>query len=124
MDKKILIADDEEGIRDLFCYLLEPQGFKIYTARNGMEAVEVVKNNFLDIVFLDIHMPVMGGLEALKIIKIIKPELKVVIFSSCPDPNFVFESKDSQYSIFECLYKPFNIDELQETIERVLGEIN
>ncbi len=46
MDRKILIADDEEGIRDLFRFLLEPQGFEVFTARDGAEAVEVVEKEF------------------------------------------------------------------------------
>jgi DNA-binding NtrC family response regulator len=124
MDKKILIADDEEGIRDLFRFLLEPQGFEVFTACDGVEAVEVVKKNFLDIVFLDVHMPEMRGPEALKIIKKIKPEQVVVIFSSSSDPNFVFESEAKQHGAFECMYKPFNIDDLLEIIERALGGIS
>jgi DNA-binding NtrC family response regulator len=124
MDKKVLIADDEEGIRDLFRFLLEPEGFEVYTARNGIEAVEVVKNNYLDIVFLDVHMPGMRGPEALSIIKKIKPEQTVVIFSSSSDPNFVFESEAKEHGAFDCMYKPFNIDDLLEIIERASGGIN
>ncbi len=90
MDKKILIADDEEGIRDLFRFLLETQGFEVFTANDGVEAVEVVKKNSLDIVFLDVHMPKMRGPEALKIIKEIKPEQVVVIFSSSSGSEFCF----------------------------------
>ncbi len=122
MDKKILIADDEEGIRDLFRFILEPRGFEVFTAHDGEEAVEIVKKNNLDIVFLDVHMPVMRGPEALKIIKEIKPELVVVIFSSSSDPNFVFESEAMKLGAFDCMYKPFNIDDLLQIIERILGE--
>ncbi len=122
MDKKILIADDEEGMRDLFRFLLEPQGFEVFTARDGTEAVELVKKNSLDIVCLDVHMPVMNGLEAFKMIKKIKPEQVVVIFSSSSDPDFVCETEAKNLGAFECLYKPFNIDDLMVIIRRALGD--
>jgi DNA-binding NtrC family response regulator len=122
LNKKILIADDEEGIRDLFRFLLEPQGFEVFTARDGAEAIEMVKNNFLDIVCLDVHMPVIRGSEAFKMIKKIKPEQVVIIFSSSSDPDFVFESEAKNLGAFECLYKPFNIDDLLVIIERALNK--
>jgi len=115
--KKILIADDEKGIRDLFRFLLEPQGFQVFTANDGIEAIEMVKKDNFDIVFLDVHMPRMRGPEALKIIKQIKPNQIVVVFSSSSDPNFVFEEKALQLGAYACLYKPVNVDEILNVIK-------
>lgn len=122
MKKKILIADDEQGIRDLFRFLLEAEDFEVYTANDGFEAVEMVRNESFDIVFLDVHMPRMRGPEALKKIKELNPSQPVVIFSSSSDPNYIFESESKNYGAFDCLYKPFNIDDLLKVIESVLKQ--
>lgn len=124
MNEKILIVDDEKGMRDLFCFSLEPYGFDIKTACDGVEAVESVKSEEFDIIFMDVHMPRMRGPEALKKIKEIRPEQIVVIFSSSSDPKYVFESEAKQHGAFDCLYKPFNIDDVTSVIERALKERN
>lgn len=120
MKTRLLIADDEQGIRDLFYFLLESQGFEVFTAQDGLAAIEMVTNDSFDLVFLDIHMPKMKGPEALKIIKRIQPEVPVVIFSSSCDPEFIFETEAKQCGAFDCLYKPFNIDDLLKVIARAL----
>ncbi len=114
--KRILIIDDEQGIRDLFRFLLEPDGYEVFTANDGLEGVEMFRNNSFDIVFLDVHMPRMKGPEALRIIKQIKPNQIVIIFSSSSDPSFVFESKAKQLGAYTCLYKPVNISEILKVI--------
>ena len=88
--------------------------------QDGLAAIEMVINGTFDLVFLDIHMPKMKGPEALKIIKRIQPEVPVVIFSSSCDPEFIFETEAKQCGAFDCLYKPFNIDDLLEVIGRAI----
>ena len=74
MNNRILVIDDEQGIRDLFCFLLEPYGFQVFTAEDGIKGIEMVKKDNYDIIFLDIHMPKMQGSEVLKEIKKINVE--------------------------------------------------
>ena len=120
--KKVLVIDDEQGIQDLFCFLLEPQGFKVFTANDGLKGIEMVRKNSFDIVFLDVHMPKMGGPEALKIIKRIRPDQIVVVFSSSSDPDYVFENKAKQLGAYTCLYKPVDIDDILKVIEKALSK--
>ena len=122
MKKHILVIDDEQGIRDLMCFLLEPLGFKVTTAKNGLEGVAMFKKSFFDIVFLDVHMPKLRGPETLKMIKDLEPEQIVIMFSSSSDPEHFFEEKAKNAGAFECIYKPFDIDDLQETIDKALCE--
>jgi CheY-like chemotaxis protein len=117
--KKILVVDDEKGIRDLLHYLLEPDGFNVKSVSNGLEAVEIVKKEHFDLIFMDIHMPIMRGPEAFKKIKEIKPEQMVVIFSSSSDPEYVFESNAKQLGAFECIYKPFDIEEITNIVQKI-----
>ena len=122
MNGKILIVDDEKGIQDLFRFILEPEGFIISIANDGLEAVDMVKNDSFDMVFLDVHMPRMRGPEALKAIKEIRPQQIVIIVSSSSDPDFSFEEKAKEYGAFDCYYKPFDIDEILKVVERALDE--
>lgn len=119
--KKILVIDDEQGIRDMFRFLLEPEGFEVFTANDGVEGIEMVKKDNFDIVFLDVHMPRMRGPEALAHIKQIKPNQVVVIFSSSSDPNYVFESEAHKFGAYTCLYKPVDVNELLEIINKILN---
>ncbi len=116
--KKILVVDDEKGIRDLFKFLLEPQGFAVFTANDGLEGVEMVKKDAFDIIFLDVHMPRMRGPEALKIIKQLRPTQIVVVFSSSSDPTYTFENKAKELGAYTCLYKPVDINEIFTIIEK------
>ncbi|MDD5687870.1 MAG: response regulator [Elusimicrobia bacterium] len=120
MQKKILIIDDEKGIQDLFKFLLEPKGFQVFTANDGLEGVEMVKKDSYDVIFLDVHMPRMTGPEALKKIKQMKPNQVVVIFSSSSDPNFTFESEAKQLGAYTCIYKPVDISEILDIIDKAI----
>ncbi|MBN1621976.1 MAG: response regulator [Endomicrobiales bacterium] len=118
---KILVVDDEAGVRDLITYLLESMGYIIRTAKDGLEAVEIVANEEFDIIFLDVHMPNMKGTEALESIKKIRPKQTVIIFSSSSDPYYVFESQAKQKGAFDCLYKPFELDDLLNVINKAVN---
>ena len=115
---QILAVDDEQGFLDLYVYFLEPMGFKVTCVRNGLEAVEKVTQNAYDLVFMDVHMPVMTGPEAFRKMRKIRPSQKIVIFSSSSDPSFTEEQQTVREGALICLYKPVTIDE----IERVLDE--
>lgn len=84
MDKsiKILLVDDEEDFRQLMAFWLESKGYAILTASNGQEAVKVVKNDAPDIIFLDLHMPVMDGATALKEIRTFNKDVPVIVISA------------------------------------------
>ncbi|MFN3966647.1 MAG: response regulator [Endomicrobiia bacterium] len=117
---KILVIDDEQGIRDLFYLLLQPIGFEVITAKDGIEGIETFKKDNFDIVFLDVHMPGLQGPSVLKKIKEIKPDQIVVIFSSSSDPNFVFEEEATKkLGAYTCLYKPFDIKGILKIINEI-----
>jgi len=112
MNKNLLIIDDEQGIRDLFKFMLEPKGFEVTTADNGEKGLDMAKKHDYSLIFLDVHMPKMRGPEVLKEIKKMKPQQKVVMFSSSSDPEFTFEKEAEKSGAIGCIYKPFTIDEV------------
>jgi DNA-binding response OmpR family regulator len=67
--KKILIADDNADIRNALAYILEDDGYDILTARNGAEALRVVREAHPDLVFLDVMMPEINGYDVCRTIK-------------------------------------------------------
>ena len=81
--KNILIVDDSAYMRLNLKKILMKRGYKSITeASNGLEAVQQVKNQAFDLILMDISMPVLNGLDALKTIQKEKPESSVVIISS------------------------------------------
>lgn len=115
----ILVIDDEEVIRNLFTDILSEEGHNIITANNGMEGIEEINKRHFHIIFMDVHMPVMNGLDTLKVIKEVKPEIIVAIMDSYPDRLLEEAQKRGAYM---CLHKPFEIWEIMEIINNVAGD--
>ena len=122
--KCVLVVDDEQGFRDMYVYFLEPLGFKVTCACNGQEAVDKVRQADYDLIFMDIHMPVMTGPEALKDIKKIRPNQKVIIFSSSSDPDHKMENEAlKQGGASQCLYKPVDLAQIERVLAETLGSV-
>jgi len=118
-DKKkvsVLVVDDEDGIRDMVRFLLEPMGYAVSSAVDGADAVQKVEKEKFDIILLDVHMPRMRGPETLEKIREIYPSQIVIIFSSSSDPYYVFEAGAKQKGAFDCIYKPFELHDLLSVI--------
>ena len=90
---KILIADDIEDNREILERLIVQYSRKydnecrVYQAQNGIEAVQMCKDNPIDLIFMDIMMPIMDGLEATKIINKVYPNIMIIVVSSENDEN-------------------------------------
>lgn len=83
----ILIIDDEASLRQTLARILQRAGFEVTTAANGAEGASLVSQHPFDLVYLDIRMPDMSGLELLKSIHAKYPELPVILFTAQPDLN-------------------------------------
>ena len=123
MEKKfnILIVDDEEGYRDLFTYMLEPMGIATTCVSDGFQAVKKIEEKPYDLIFMDVHMPGMTGLETLKKIRGFRPEQKVAIFSSSSDPERSLEKQAEKEGVTECLFKPVEDKDIYRILKKMLG---
>ena len=123
MHKKfeILVADDELGYRDMFVFILEPLGMIVTCVENGQAAIEKVKEKAYDLILTDVHMPILSGPEAIKIIKVMRPEQKIVLFSSSSDPEYKFEKEAEKSGVVECLFKPVDDAEIRRVLKKALG---
>ena len=86
MKKKILVVEDEEGLRLLYKEELEAEGYEVLTARNGREAIQQLEEGRPDLIILDIVMPVMDGMEALG--RIVGKERKIPIILNTSYPGY------------------------------------
>jgi len=118
---KLLVVDDEPGICDILKKTFAPVGFKVLTATNGQEALALVKKEKPKIIFLDIRMLGMSGLEVLKEIKKIDDSAKVIMVTVVDDDKTRKEAKDAGADEF--IVKPFISDYLEEVVRRQVAEL-
>ncbi len=116
---RILVIDDEVGIRDSMRRTLEYQGYQFIGAATGQEGLALIERDPPDLVFLDIKMPGMDGLEVLERIKASNPAVPVVMVSGHGTAQNAFEARDKGASGF--IEKPFSEPVLLERIEKELG---
>jgi len=86
MKKKILVVEDEEGLRLLYEEELKAEGYEVLTARNGREAIQQLEAGKPDLIILDIVMPVMDGMEALG--RIVGKDRKIPIILNTSYPGY------------------------------------
>lgn len=116
--EKILIVDDEEGIRELLSDFLKNEGFLCETARDGAEALAKFKNDGFDLVISDIRMPLMGGLELLRHIKEVDELTAVIMITAVKDVNVAIEALTM--GAYGYVIKPFKLQEVLINVERAL----
>lgn len=118
---KLLIVDDEKGITDPLKDFFQYRGFSTRAANSGEEALVAVNKDRPDIVFLDIRMKGMSGLEALKKIKDIDKNIKVIMLTIHEEKEIVDRAKE--LGADEYIIKPFRIDYLEEVVIKKVQEL-
>lgn len=107
MGKRVLLVDDSPVIHIMLRKVLEKNAFVVCgDAKNGREGVEMFQQLAPDIVFMDITMPIMDGLEAAKAIKQLDKKARVIMLSAMGDDEIVQQARELGVNIF--LKKPFD----------------
>ena len=114
---KILIVDDEEGIRDLLCHFLEGKGYKTRSAVDAGELLVQLNKELPDIVFLDIQLPDINGLELLKMIKQIDEDIIVIMISGYATEKIAKETL--RFGAFDYIRKPFDLEHVATVLSAV-----
>ncbi len=117
-DLRILVVDDEQGMRDVLNLDLTTQGYDVRLAMDASQALEVLQQEKIHMVISDIKMPGMNGLELLEKIKAIDPRIEVIIMTGHGTvENAVQAMKKGAYDF---ILKPFNLDEMRALIEKAI----
>lgn len=116
----ILVVDDQPGVRYLLDIVIKEAGHNVTTAQNGLEAVEKVRNGMQDLVFMDVRMPLMSGLEALAIIKSISPQTDVVIMTAYGSDDTVHNAREQ--GALCCIAKPFDVEDIRKFLDDYTGK--
>jgi two-component system, response regulator, stage 0 sporulation protein F len=114
--EKILIVDDQFGIRILLNEVFQKEGYQTFQAANGVQALEIVKKHDPDLVLLDMKIPGMDGIEILKRMKVIDPEIRVIIMTAYGELDMIQEAKD--LGAITHFAKPFDIDDIRAAVRK------
>lgn len=118
MSKKVLIVDDAVFMRMKLKDILEKNGFEVVgEAQNGMEAIEKYKAEGPDVVTMDITMPEMDGVTALKEIKKVDQDAKVIMCSAMGQQSMVMDAIKS--GALDFIVKPFDTDRVVKALQKI-----
>ena len=115
---RILAVDDEAVVLDSFRRILVLEGFSVDTVETGPEALGLIQRHDYDFVFTDLKMPVMDGVEVVKAVKHLRPDVDVVVITGYGSIETAVETL--QQGACEYVQKPFTVDELSEFARRLL----
>ena len=115
---KILVVDDEEGIRDILSRSLRIQGYAVVTAQNGKEGIDKFKKEEFDLVISDIKMPEMDGITFLGHIKKIDPDIETIMVTAYETMETAIESL--RKGAYDYISKPFSLEKIFITIEKAM----
>lgn len=113
---KVLVADDAAFMRMRLSNLLRQAGHEVLEANNGFQALEVYEDQKPDLVFMDITMPEMDGIEALKRLRALDPEARVVMCTALGQQSMVIEAVKSGAKDF--IVKPFQPERVLQAVEK------
>ncbi len=120
LKSKILIVDDNKLLCNNLKDILELKGYNVTCVYDGLEAVKAVKENSFTVVLMDIKMPGMNGIDTLKTLKQIVPQLIVIFITALTDDIFYKEGLKS--GACEIITKPFDIDKFLGRLEEVINK--
>ncbi|HTQ39972.1 MAG TPA: response regulator [Pirellulales bacterium] len=117
----ILITDDDRAFRETVCGMLQPRGFKTFTAADGEEALRIVSLQPIHLLLLDMHMPRLTGLETIRRIRQFSARLPCVLITAALDESIVKQA--SVADVFSVLPKPVSCSDITNTVNQVFHHI-
>ena len=113
----ILVVDDQFVDRETLRKILENKGYRIATAGDGVEAIEMVKSRHYDIIFLDVGLPGMDGVETFEKVKEVDPRATVILMTGYTEEDLVARAVNQ--GAYTCIHKPFDTEKIIALVENV-----
>lgn len=117
--KKILIVDDQQGIRLLLNEVFKKEGYETYLAASGLEALHFIRNIKIDCILLDMKIPGMNGIEILQELSEMGLQLPIIMMTAYGEVTLVERAKSLGATHF--FTKPFDIFELRKTVNNLFA---
>ncbi len=112
----VLVVDDNPGILETMADILDEMNFKVSTASDGYQAIEMMKSGSFDAVMMDVRMPGIDGIETLRRIKVSKPGAKVILMTAYASEATVLAARREGASTV--LYKPIDLDKIEALLRK------
>jgi len=113
---RVMVVDDEEGVRNLIQRTLEGAGYSVVTAADGQEALDTISELEIGVALLDIKMPGLSGIEVLKQVTIEHPLICVIMVTAMVDTTTAIEAM--KQGAYDYITKPFNPDDMVLAVQR------
>ena len=119
LSRRILVIDDQEGVRSFLGRLISRMGLEVFVAESGSQALELLDGARFDLYLLDVRMPGLNGLETLRGIRRVDPSAAVVMMTGYADEE-ILEGVRAE-GVLDILPKPLDLRHLRGIIETALG---
>jgi DNA-binding response OmpR family regulator len=114
---KLLVLDDEEGIRDSMCVIFENE-YDLFITEDGPTAIRLAQENDVDVAVLDIHLARMSGIEVLRRLKTLKPDIEVIMMTGLESNDFIRDSL--RLGACDFIYKPFDLATIKAAVGKAM----
>ena len=118
----LLYVEDDDSTREELEFFLQNKVNKLFVAKNGQEGLDTFEKNRPDLIITDIQMPIMNGIQMIKKIKEIDPNVPIVIITAFNDTDYLFEA--IKLKVTNYLTKPLNLFSLSETLATIAKNVN
>ena len=116
----LLLIEDNTDFRTVLQRRFEQMGYQVLAAPDGVRGLQVVMDASPDLTLLDLNMPYRDGLETLRLIRSVKPDMKVMIVTAVMDDPAQAEAR--KLGVADILFKPVSIQDLAAAVSRALGQ--
>ncbi len=116
--QRILVVDDEKGLRTTLRVLLSKEGYEVDTASGGLEALEKIKTTFYPVIVSDIRMPDLSGIELLKLVQEKSPRSIMILITAYASDGTA--SEGLKYGAYDYISKPFKNEEIKNVVKNAL----
>lgn len=118
---RILVIDDEKGLRSILSKILTDEGYEVLSAASGEAAVELIKHNPVDLALVDLKMPGMGGIQTIRALKEVDRGIINVIITAYGEMESVDEA--AELGVYDYIAKPFDIEYVKALVKHLLVDV-
>lgn len=116
----ILYAEDDRDCRELFAFVLRQKNYTVYEANNGAQAVQIVRDEPIDLIILDVRMPMMTGYDAARVLAREAADIPVMFLSAKALPREINKAFGCGDMVVDYLVKPVSTEKLIRRVDKIL----